>query len=383
MVRKYVTGNCCCRLFQDNFQRADSSDVGDEWDEVSGGWEIASNRLKNTASNSLIVVAKGRDVPGSDGLPHTQAIWAPTNSVSSGAVYRVVVDYVDSDNYHFLEITDGTPGSVRLWKRSSGSNTAVSAAVSKAAGSYNFLCFAYDWIAHNFDTLGPTDNPAAGKWMGKPTTWLQGNQCGLMVVSGTVEFEKFTWHKTQQEDTDNLECTACGRCPEAPTWDAGQSIHANNVYDRGDNVHGGDLELTFSGLPTAACDGTYTITAKFNPDGIDTPNPYLSSDAAVCHWENTNVGLGCDCETNSNTGVTNCNVWVGQNAPEGKIKVQLLIGNPLIPLAVDWYAYEWEEDLDDDMHNWNNKNLTLTFASNDGNLHCGAVGTPTCKATAV
>lgn len=50
-------GHCRCRscpLFADNFDRADSTTVGNEWTEFAGDWSISSNALTTTDTNARI-----------------------------------------------------------------------------------------------------------------------------------------------------------------------------------------------------------------------------------------------------------------------------------------------------------------------------------------
>jgi hypothetical protein len=53
---------CCgCRVFQDDFNRDDSTDV-DGWDELSGDWSIDSQQLHEAGTDGALVIAKA-DVP--------------------------------------------------------------------------------------------------------------------------------------------------------------------------------------------------------------------------------------------------------------------------------------------------------------------------------
>mgnify|MGYP003451128372 CR=1 FL=1 len=77
---------CCCEecyTFLDNFDRSDSTDLGSDWTECSGSWEIDTNRLTETTLSGVVVL--NHMVGNPVGL--LSAIVDVDNCV--GAVYRV------------------------------------------------------------------------------------------------------------------------------------------------------------------------------------------------------------------------------------------------------------------------------------------------------
>lgn len=59
---------CCCTAgecwtFEDDFNRSDSSDLGSDWNEISGDWEIDTNRLHEPSTSGPDKVACTQPVP--------------------------------------------------------------------------------------------------------------------------------------------------------------------------------------------------------------------------------------------------------------------------------------------------------------------------------
>ena len=45
---------CCCRILHDEFTRANSSDLGNNWTEASGAWSILSNYVQESSGGILV-----------------------------------------------------------------------------------------------------------------------------------------------------------------------------------------------------------------------------------------------------------------------------------------------------------------------------------------
>ena len=74
--------------FSDDFNRADSTDLGANWVEVSTtDWAIVSNRLSPGAAGGTIVVRAATAMASSD--HYAQVTIAATTSASQGVWYRV------------------------------------------------------------------------------------------------------------------------------------------------------------------------------------------------------------------------------------------------------------------------------------------------------
>lgn len=84
--------------FSDDFNRADSSDLGAAWIEVSGEWSIASNRLSPGAAGGTIILRAADAMASSDNFAQvaiavtasaSQGVWCRGNSnISQGYLWR-------------------------------------------------------------------------------------------------------------------------------------------------------------------------------------------------------------------------------------------------------------------------------------------------------
>jgi len=95
---------CCeaasCTLFEDVFGRDDSSDLGEDWTEVAGDWDIDTGRLH--IDSTAAICKYNTDYPGGT----VKVIGFVTIKVSDlNDQARIILDYVDSDNYVGVEIT--------------------------------------------------------------------------------------------------------------------------------------------------------------------------------------------------------------------------------------------------------------------------------------
>jgi len=114
---------CCdgesCTLLDDDFDRADSTNIGSNWTEVSGDASISSNKLAMT-SGTIITST----------VPHTteQISITVTINGNSSTRFRIVLNYTDSSNYNYVDITPG--GSIVCGIRSGGSDSTLTSASS-------------------------------------------------------------------------------------------------------------------------------------------------------------------------------------------------------------------------------------------------------------
>lgn len=91
---------CCperCLIFSDFFDRADSTVT--QWAERSGDWEIASNELAEAGNNGALIIAPQW---------HSRLTWflvtgLGAGGIVSGAIYRLIANYVDDSNYYYAE----------------------------------------------------------------------------------------------------------------------------------------------------------------------------------------------------------------------------------------------------------------------------------------
>jgi hypothetical protein len=108
---------CCkpneCVYFTDSFNRADSDDIGSDWEEVSGNFRIASNRLE-ADTGSLALARCTKRHPQSD-----ESMCAHMDIVTADGVYRLIVNYLDEDNYCYVRF-DFDALRIEIWQRIDG-----------------------------------------------------------------------------------------------------------------------------------------------------------------------------------------------------------------------------------------------------------------------
>ncbi len=119
--------SCCgisCIYFEDNFDRSDDTDLGSDWTEVAGAWEIASNVL-STASDDAICKCE------TDGTLD-YVVRAALKGGSTSDEFRVIFDYDDDANYKYARITRPTESTTRAFFVSVVTGTHTVAATSTA-----------------------------------------------------------------------------------------------------------------------------------------------------------------------------------------------------------------------------------------------------------
>jgi len=98
MAGHYPCSDCCadCEYFSDSFDRSDDTDLGADWTETAGAWEIASNKLSTASSDGICIC-------GTDGV----LSYVVRSSLLGGAVndeWRVIFNYTDSNNYSYARV---------------------------------------------------------------------------------------------------------------------------------------------------------------------------------------------------------------------------------------------------------------------------------------
>jgi hypothetical protein len=122
-----LTNPCCCVdcwIYRDLFDRADDTDLGADWDEVNGTWEIKDNELKCTASGEVTLEPAAID----NSPPHN---W--NQSFVTGYTFTTRIKAGDDGDIagfsvgthvagqYLFEIEFGTPATCRLYNYNNGS----------------------------------------------------------------------------------------------------------------------------------------------------------------------------------------------------------------------------------------------------------------------
>lgn len=105
MYRKCCCGGTVCEILVDNFNRADSTNLGSDWTETSGSWSIASNQL---SGNGLCLTVPER---ADSSVYYTVSAYIQW-------LGRLYFDADGAGNYHYIE--NGRSGTFLSFGNQSG-----------------------------------------------------------------------------------------------------------------------------------------------------------------------------------------------------------------------------------------------------------------------
>ena len=204
-----------CDIFSDNFNRADDTDLGSDWSEVSGSWAITSNTLRTSSTSAVCVHDNGTSSSAMSVSCEVQG--------ASGDYLRVIAAYQDASNYWFAEVKIGASGTGRfdLYQRSGGTNTLKSGGTgSIAASTWHTVT-----VCIMFGENGSTDTVTAQlnstlafqRFAYHTETVNDGCGVGTGSTAGSVQFDNFAVTKTDGSCPKCvLDCTTCGGSGAAP-----------------------------------------------------------------------------------------------------------------------------------------------------------------------
>lgn len=202
-MSRFASIPCCCAeevecvLLSDDFERADSSDIGSNWTETAGSWSIASGNL---ATSSGTAFAKAlATLPANNGVH----IAVTVSGSSSGDRARVIVNYADSSNFTYAEIKFGTGSYIRLCERVAGTNSVLKAIYPSLSTGTDYdiiICYSGMVLSAEYSTF---------KVFADVT--LDGGDFGVGTgtMFGTVNFDSFVANQI------HADCETCPT-PEPP-----------------------------------------------------------------------------------------------------------------------------------------------------------------------
>jgi len=235
---RFSPGCCCspiasgCYIGGDDFNRADNTDLGANWSEriPSSAWAISSNTLITTIPYDLAIY----QTPHPKNVPSMIA-WAEVMGSVDGDTLRVIICWVDDDNYLWSELeTDTECGWLRLWQRASGYNTLLKEMpiTGGVIGQWHTLYACYD--------PDPEPYEGSGRFEGRVETasleWFtvaenvsaSGTYAGVGTgaLTGTATFDNFELWMEQTDD--DPECPTCKRGVESCEISADNFNRANS-----------------------------------------------------------------------------------------------------------------------------------------------------------
>lgn len=174
---------CCCGgcwSWSDDFNRAA---IGSAWDEVAGTWATVSDGgfppiyyLTEAGTSGAVLIMASNASPAP---MHHKVLLYLENDLPVGAKPRVIVNYVDSDNYFLAEWEKtgagaGGTGIMRLYKRTGGVNDLLleSNPYAGDAGAIT-VCFTEETFAATASAVVLWD------WVCDPGRFANGNKAGI------------------------------------------------------------------------------------------------------------------------------------------------------------------------------------------------------------
>jgi len=197
---------CCvgCVIFEDDFNRADSTDIGSGWVEDSGDWEIDTNELKNT-SPGLVYTTRTYG-------KQRRNVRVTARDIQVGKTYRLAAAVKnDGSDYLYIELELTVDNAIiRL-----GTN-AGAVLDEYEIGGFNA---GEDWII--FACLSDTGAYGGITHISAPV-WecvtFDGPRAGIANIDDEAEYDNFGWYKHALDDpSGDSRCAPClceceGKC---------------------------------------------------------------------------------------------------------------------------------------------------------------------------
>lgn len=192
---------CCCEIAEDNFA---VDDLATAWD-VRTGTPTISGGLLNFSGGTNLAIHNTAAGAGVDAV-YCAADFFCSSTTDAG---RLIIAYVDDDNYWFLEGKPGaTNGTLEIYERSGGANTqrgatAVVSGFTTGNDASFQLCYSDGLIKAN--ARSASNVRAAVTWPASITVASTKAGVGGSEV-GTVSFDNFSF---QHHQFENSSCPAC------------------------------------------------------------------------------------------------------------------------------------------------------------------------------
>lgn len=207
MAKKNNPGcQCCeeenCLICADDFDRTDNDniDTGSTcgWTEVSGAWEVITNKLVCTTAGIALC-----DTVHPDG-DSSMVVDVDIKHAGTGSACDVIVGYVDSSNYFYVRFVFGT-GTILIREVSGGSHSTLET-LTGVTLAVNTVYVVKVCVNASGDITVEKDSVIK---LTAASTGITGTQCGLG-CNGTfaATFDNFTFSKSDNAG-DAANCEPC------------------------------------------------------------------------------------------------------------------------------------------------------------------------------
>ena len=206
MSRRHCPGCCLCLILEDDFDRTDNTNLGSDWAEVLGDSDIFSNTLRIPAGGLVVTTYEHSDT--------RMVVYAKFPTTPVGSKPRIIVNYLDEDNYLFAELDIQSPNTfLSVNSRIGGVETDLA----PFPGGYSIGAYAGGEITVCFSgtSIAATVAENAGQWACAPDTG--GKKAGLgNGGSGSIQADDFSWkehfYTLQRADCPKCLCLCEGYC---------------------------------------------------------------------------------------------------------------------------------------------------------------------------
>lgn len=266
--------HCCCDpsclIFKDDFDRNNNTDIGSDWQEVTGNAEIDANRLRTSILGPGVTIAT---------IVHTSELMVVDVAIAfdSGAITietaGVIVNYKDVDNYLYVQIEatfSAFAGTVQtrlmFYRRSGGVNTQLG--TTKVIDPTNGIANHQLRVCYDGTYLSAMGYREAA------TKITDGFRAGVFSSgSSAVYFNNFRWYVWRHDCPNCTPLPQCGYCFDSsePTGtviiDFGAATLTDGGWDACDQILGEYVLALIAQCPTRfenccwhyeSSSGTYT-----------------------------------------------------------------------------------------------------------------------------
>lgn len=330
------TCQCChqfpgCTIAEDDFDRADSTDLGSDWEEVAGDWSISGNQATAAATDGLLMATAARDA-------HF-AHYVVQGSLSDSG--RLVFDYQDANNWHALEYLKSI-GRVYLYKCEAGSVTyqqSIMLVNSPPTSITIRACVKGSSLIVNYGSSAAIAT----------FTPFGGSRAGLGCASGSVTVDDFLFSYDRIDDPAcpfcNANCTECANNSQTLT---------EYVVDLA------NFTFTSDNGPTD-CARCEEISGEYTAQAVSTACVWQYVEASYC-------GSGCtdpDCLPRADLLITLklIQLGVGDCRLEVQVKLQVSAALNCDTATCDVFTALYQKDTSGATFDMLNLNQTLNLIS--------------------
>lgn len=199
---------CCstCTYASDNFDRTNNTDIdassGVGWTEVSGTWDITSNKLVCSAAGIALCNTAHPDAAS------TMQVTVDISHDTAGSTVDVIVGYTSSTDYYYARFTigGGSPG-VDIRRNNGGAHSSIAGGGIAYSLAINTTYTAIVCIAKNGVVSALVSGTSAGCASLNPAT-ITGTKAALGSSAANATFDNFSIAKSY----DASSAASCSKC---------------------------------------------------------------------------------------------------------------------------------------------------------------------------